>query len=263
MRNCLLALLLSACSLLSVAQVSVEDSTIAIPMIYGSFAQQLPGGVLKERFGTNSSIGAGFMHKTQKNWMFGFDYNFLFGSDVKDPNIFGGIATQPSPFYNQDGEIVGYGTNLIDIYGGLAEIRLYQRGHHVSAKFGKLFPVLGPNPNSGIFFLAGIGFLQHHIRIENPGNITPQLNGDYKLGYERLTNGLATSQFLGYLFMSNNRLLNFFGGVEFVQGFTQERRYNFATMQKDETPRLDLLSGIKLGWIFPLYKKMPQKYYYY
>ncbi|MBA3901808.1 MAG: hypothetical protein H0X62_16670, partial [Bacteroidetes bacterium] len=119
------------------------------------------------------------------------------------------------------------------------------------------------NPNSGFFVLGGVGFLQHKVRIENPGNASPQIFGEYKKGYDRLTNGISTSQFIGYMFLSNNRLLNFFGGVEFVQGFTQNRRFNYDNMDYDHTQRLDLLTGIKVGWVFPLYKKVPLKYYYY
>jgi hypothetical protein len=249
MNKAILSIVFSVFSFGLIAQVSVEDSIIATPMFYGNFAQQLPRGMLSERFGTNSYIGAGFMNKTAKNWMYGVDFNFIFGGNVKERDILRNIDT-PSG-------------SVIDQHGALAEIRLFQRGYFSSVRFGRMFPVFGQNPNSGIFVLGGVGFLQHKIRIENPGNAAPQIYGEYKKGYDRLTNGFSTSQFIGYMFLSNNRLLNFFGGVEFVQGFTQSRRFDFDNNSQDLTKRLDLLSGIKAGWIFPLYKKVPNKFYYY
>jgi hypothetical protein len=249
MKKTLLSAIFSIITICSFAQVSVEDSIIATPMIYGSFAQQFPGGDLKHRFGTNSYIGGGFLQKTKKNWMYGIDFNFLFGGVVKERDMFRHIDTQSG--------------DLIDQNGALAEIRIFQRGYFPSIRFGRMFPGFGPNPNSGFFVLGGVGFLQHKIRIENIGNSAPQVYGEYKKGYDRLTNGLATSQFVGYMFLSNNRLLNFFGGVEFVQAFTQNRRFNYDTMDHDLTQRLDLLTGVKVGWVFPLYKKVPLKYYYY
>jgi hypothetical protein len=232
------------------AQISVKDSTIRIAMLTGNFAQHIPGGDLAKRFGTSSNLGGSFMFKSKKNYLFELEANFLFGGDVKEDNIFQDIATPSGHLINQLGQ--------------LAEIRLYQRGLYSSFRIGKLFNFFGPNPNSGIFILAGAGFLQHKIRIENLGNNTPQVMGDYKKGYDRLTNGFAINQFVGYMYLSNNRLLNFYGGAEFIQAWTQNRRsINFDSMEKDDTKRQDLLSGIRIGWIIPLYKKMPQKYYYY
>jgi hypothetical protein len=33
-------------------------------------------------------------------------------------------------------------------------------------------------------------------------------------------------------------------------------------MGPDNTKRIDLLYGIRLGWIVPLYKQAPQEYYF-
>jgi hypothetical protein len=81
--------------------------------------------------------------------------------------------------------------------------------------------------------------------------------------YDRLTNGLCLSQFLGYTNFSNSRRINFYAGLEFMEGFTKNRRnYNFDTAMKDDASRLDFFLGFKLGWIIPLYKKVPKEYYY-
>ncbi|HET6244800.1 MAG: hypothetical protein H0V01_05130 [Bacteroidetes bacterium] len=247
-----IALLLFSCcfSLLSYSQVNVEDSIISTPIIVANYAYQFPGGNLKDRFGNNSSIGISFLQKTKQNWLWGFEFSFIFGGKVKEDSLFRNISTKNDFLINQ--------------HGAYAEIRFFERGHLSTLKGGRLFPALGPNPNCGFIAIASVGLLQHKIRIENPENNTPQILNDYKKGYDRLTNGLAVSEFFGYMYLSNNRLLNFYGGVEFVQAWTQNRRdFNFDTMEKDNTRRNDFMSGIKVGWVIPLYKKMPNKFYYY
>jgi hypothetical protein len=78
-----------------------------------------------------------------------------------------------------------------------------------------------------------------------------------------LTNGLSFSQFLGYLNLSENRLLNYYIGFQFYEAFTHSvRKLNYDTGVQDTKQRLDVLSGMRLGWILPLYKKKPNDYYY-
>ncbi len=188
--------------------------------------------------------------KPKKNWLIGADGFFMFRDTIKETGILNSISTS-------DG-------NVIDGNGTFADIRLYERGFHVGIKAGKLFPVLGPNKNSGIVVLIGGGLLQHKIRIENPESAAPQIKGDYKKGYDRLTNGFALSEFVGYMYLGNSRLVSFFAGFEFTQAWTKNRRsYNFDMMGPDNTKRFDLLSGFKIGWIIPLYKRSPDKFYYY
>ncbi|PLX14029.1 MAG: hypothetical protein C0594_00545, partial [Marinilabiliales bacterium] len=129
---------------------------------------------------------------------------------------------------------------------------------------GRVISIDKKNPNSGILFNVGGGILQHKIHIEVEYNNTPQIQGDYVKGYDRLTNGFAMSEFIGYIYFSDNKILNFYGGFEFIQAFTQSRRsYDYFSMTRDTKKRTDLLYSIKIGWIIPLYKKIPQKYYIY
>jgi hypothetical protein len=218
-------------------------------MLGGTFAYQFPGGDLADRFGNNYNVGGTFQWKTKKNWLFGIDGNFMFGEDVKENNVLQKISTS-------EGFIIGQDGYYADVY-------LYERGFMFSAKAGKIFPVIGPNPNSGLVATLGAGLLQHKIRIEDKGNMAPQLNDDYKKGYDRLTNGLSITEFIGYINFSNHRLVNFMAGLEFTQAFTQNRRnYNFDTMERDDKSRLDLLFGVRVVWLITFYKRMPKEFYY-
>ena len=247
MQRNLFVLLSSLLFLSTNAQVNIKDSTVFAPLISASYSYQWPGGDLVNRFGSNSSIGAAFMIKTKSNWIFGIDGNFIFGNNVKEDGILDSISTEKG--------------RIIDENGNDADIGFFERGFLTSLKFGRLFSLLGPNKNSGVVIIGSVGLLQHKIRIEGDA---PPIKGDYKKGYDRLTNGLALSEFIGYLYLGNKHVLNFYAGFEFTQAWTQNRRsYNFDTMEKDEAKRIDVLSGIRVGWMIPLNKRVPDEYYYY
>ncbi len=232
------------------AQVNVKDSAINAPMFYVTYAYQLTGGNITERFGNNSTIGGGFQVKIKKNWLFGLEYNYLFGGRIKDESsILSRISTH-------DGFVISSS-------GKYASVIYTQAGYNMSVKIGKVFPVLSPNPNSGILLTFQPGFLQHRIKINNSNNDAPQLQGDYLKGYDEMANGLALTEFLGYLYMGNRRFLSFYAGFEFTQAFTKFRRvYNFNTMSKDSEQKHDYFYSFRVGWLIPLYRRTPVGYYY-
>ena len=234
-----------------ISQVSIKDSSIFTSVIYAAYSFQFPGGDLSQRFGVNSSIGGGLMFKTKSNWIFGAEGNFLFGGDVK----------------NQDSLLLNISTPdgfIIDANGYFADVIYYERGYSFYAKLGKLFPVLGPNPNSGLTVMAGVGYLQNKIRIHNPGNTAPQIFGDYKKGYDHLNGGFALNGSIGYTYMSNTRLLNLYGGFEFTQSWTASKRdYDFELGAKESANYSSQFYGIRLAWMIPFYKRSPKSYYLY
>lgn len=232
-------------------QVSIKDSAIAIPMIYATYSYQFPGGDLADRFGSNSSIGGGFLVKTKSNWLIGAEGNFQFGSSVKNPDSL--LTTISTP--------EGY---IIDANGKIADVILYMRGFSFFGSIGKLFPWVGPNPNSGFTLMAGVGYLQNKMRILNPDNTAPQLQGDYKKGYDRQNGGIALTASVGYLFLSSSRLLNFSLGFEFIQAWTKSKRaVDFNTGQPDPPTLSSQYYGIKATWNIPLYRRSPKEYYLY
>jgi hypothetical protein len=249
MKTLRLLILLTAFATTVFAQIG--DSAINVWQVGLNYSFQKPGADMESRYGYNSMVGPSFTLKTKKNWMIGAELSYLFGSNIKDgTSMLDALKTNNEQIINEYGE---YGTIL-----------LTERGFYTGAYVGKLFPVLGPNQNSGVFFNLGAGLLQHHIRIENKDNNTPPVLGEYKKGYDKLSNGLCLRQFIGYQYLSNRRTINFYFGIEFYQGFTQSRRsFDFDTRTQDTQKYLDLLYAIKAGWILPLYRQTPDKFYYY
>jgi len=231
----------------SKAQSSVKDSVISMFTIDMSLAYHSPAGDLANRFGDNAALGGGFHYKTDRNWEIGIDVAYIYGTRVNDPVT--ALTTTIEGFH-------------IDQNGNFVNLLFLERGFTAVGNIGKVIPLLGPNPNSGLIIRAGLGLFQHRIRLETRRNDVPQLEGAYMKGYDRLTNGLTLHQFIGYKFMGNNRLINFTLGFEGYQGFTQSRRdFDFDTMKKDDQKRLDMLYGLKLIWSFPIYRKASTGYY--
>lgn len=236
-------------AMIGFGQKSVKDSIIGTPWVGVQYTFHVPGGDLMERFGINHGIGLKVAYKTKKNWVYGAEGNFIFGSNFKETEIFESL-------YGDNGEIS-------DINGSPADVLYYMRGFNVNAIGGKLFPWFGPNKNSGLLLELGVGFIAHKIRIETQDHDVPQLEGDYLKGYDRLSSGAHLSQFLGYAHMGNKGSLNFYAGFYFMQGFTKERRkINFDTKLTDNSSRIDIQYGIRLGWMVPIYKRASKKRYY-
>jgi hypothetical protein len=245
----LLLLTLAVTSLFG--QVNVKDSAITAPIIYATYSYQFPGGDLSDQFGSNSSIGGGFLVKTSGNWLIGAEGNYLFGGTVR----------------NSDSMLARISTSegfIIDANGMYADIVLYERGFSFYGYFGKLIPVLSPNPNSGFTITAGGGYLQNKIRVHNPNNTAPQLLGDYKKGYDKLNGGFALTGSIGYTYLSNSRLTNFSLSFQFIQAWTKRMRdYNFDLKGPDPASYSSQFYGIKACWFIPLYKRKPKEFYLY
>ncbi len=251
MKKIITIIVLLLCIYSANAQVSIKDSTVAAPMFQINYGMHIPGGDYADRFGWGQNVGLNFYYKTSSNWLWGANFTYLFGNQVKNE------ADILSNIYTSD-------TSIIDGNGAYAEIHLYERGYYVAIMGGKLFPIFGPNNNSGLTIMGGVNFLQHKIRIENPENVAHQLSSEYLKGYDQLSNGIGITESIGYTHLGNNRVTSFTIGFEFTQSWTQCRRdYDFVTMQKIDDQRLDLTYSLKFGWILPLYKRSASNFYYY
>lgn len=229
-------------------QANIRDSSIQLYLISANYSAELTGADMGERFGTSHFLGPSFSTKTSNNWKITAGFGFLFGSNVKvDPLS----------------EISADNGNLINGNGTFEPIRYQQRGFRAMARAGKVLPLIGPNPNSGILLQAGAGFLQHKIRYNLESGSVFQLDGEYRKGYDRLTNGIAFTQSIGYLNLSDSKLINFRIAFQVTEAFTQNRRsWNFDEIRKADEQRLDLLYGIRVTWSWPVYDKASEGYYY-
>jgi hypothetical protein len=231
-------------------QASVRDSSISMLLVAPGFAIQLPLGDLSDRFGSNSNVSLDVSYKHKSNWVFGIQGAFIFGSKVEQTDLFSHLITSQGQIIGSDGKY--------------ADIRVFERGYSVIASVGKLFSFKKPNPNSGLLVSVGAGYLQHKIRIEDKLNIVPSLQDDYVKGYDHLTGGPCARQAVSYIYLSSHRLINFFLTAEVIEGFTKGlRTFDFDLEAPGNDSRVDILAGLRVGWILPLYRKAPEKYYMY
>jgi hypothetical protein len=237
-------ILLSAVSL---AQVPVGDTCLRIPMVDVNYSFEMPYGDLQNRYGFDSNVGGSFLYKTKKNWIVGLDGGYIFSKNVKEDVL--------KQMKNSEGYV-------IDNEGFPADLRVFERGFTSYIVVGRVFSKLGHNPNSGLIINLGFGYLQHKIKFYDANKKVAALKGDLAKGYDRLTGGYAMHQYIGYLFLSDNRLVNFTIGFEFHEAITKSYRgFNYDTGLSDTKTRFDYLIGIRVGWILPLYRRSQTFYY--
>ena len=250
LHNLLFVIVFLLCALFSSAQIS--DSIVPVHLVRIDYSFSVPMGDMAQRFGVSSGIGFSYLRKTNNNLVYGVEFEYLFGGNVKiEDQLFEAIRTN-------HGEI-------IDASGTMALVDTYERGYNLFGTAGKIIPGVGPNPNSGILVTVGAGYLSHHIRTEVFQNSAPQLINEYADGYDRLTGGLAYDLFIGYIRIDNQNIFNFYGGLNFKHALTKPlRNYQFDLMGPEPNDlRNDLFIGVKLGWMLPIYKHSAASYYYY
>lgn len=232
-------------------QRNVKDSIIATPWVSLNYGGNWTKADLANRYGFLNHLGFLAGYKSKKNWFYGVDANFMFGNKIKIPNLLSGLADS-------------YG-NITDMNGDIAKVVLSVRGFNSNLTFGKVFPILSPNANSGIFIHGGFGILAHKIRIETQDQVIPSIELDYKKGYDRLSIGPNFHQYLGYALMANRGLVNFHAGFYAQEGFTTNMRSIFfdqPSITVSKKTMLDIQIGFKIGWFVPIYKRLPKEFYY-
>ena len=274
MRRIFIVFILLGFSLHLSAQLpkDIMKEPIPVAMFQATYAFQMPALDTKVDYGVSHTIGGSFVFKTENNWLFTVNGNYIFGNKIKDDRvgIFGeGITTE-------HGEVTG-GSGLY------ATFDIDQRGVHFQAEFGKLFPVW-PNPNSGIFVQGGVGYLHNRIRIDydqNTYNTPFVINGDYAYGYDRMRGGPAFHLETGYLYLGNSRIANLSVSLEMTYARTKDyRKYDFRVFYpRDEEGNIigeltpvgytdphkrynDFYYGIRVTWNIPTYQRQPEEYYY-
>lgn len=233
------------------AQRNVADSIIPSTWLVIQYGGGFTNADLADRYGYLSHIGIFAGYKTKKNWVLGIDGAFMFGSNVRMTGLFDHLTDSKG--------------NITDQNGDIATVRALPRGFFTNAVIGKVLPILSPNPNSGVYVNFGVGYLLHKLRVETQDHVVPQLELDYRKGYDRLTTGINTSQFIGYALMADDSPINFFAGFYAQQGFTKNQRtvnFDQPGVPVSTELRLDLQFGFKVGWMVPVYQRQPKEYYF-
>ena len=243
-------LIFARTAFIAFGQVSGSEP-VSLPVVGVHYGGAFSGGDLAERYGYFNRIGLTAGYKFKSNWSFGLESDFWFSDNVRLTGLF-------------DHLVDGAG-NITNDLGLPASVLVYPRGVHVNAYVGKLFPLNDNNRNSGILVQLSGGYMLHRLRIETNDNVVPQIELDYKKGYDRLSTGLNAQQFLGYSFLNNRGSASFYAGLYFQQGFTYNRRtinFDQPDIPVSTARRLDLQTGFRIGWYIPFYSAEPREYYY-
>jgi hypothetical protein len=231
-------------------QRNVKDSTIGAVWIAPSYGYMTTRGDLATKFGNLNHVGIFTGYKTKRNWVYGLESNFLFGNKVYLNNMFSALLDDKG--------------NITDANGEVGIVVVSARGFNSNLTIGKVFPILSPNKNSGLYFNFGIGVLAHKYRIDTQEQVIPELELNYRKGYDRFSMGPNISQFIGYALMSNKGLINLYGGFYAQQGFTKNQRTIFFDQPNITVPTstmYDYQFGFKFGWFVPIYKRIPDEFY--
>ena len=233
-----------------VSAQSIKNDKLNLVSLSASTGYTFPMGDLGDRFKNFGQLGPTFLIKFKNNLFLSAEGVVLFGQGYKGEDPLASIV-------NANGTIT-------TMYGDLAAVSRGMRGMHIQIKTGYIFSKFGHNPNSGITIAAGAGFFQSKYWIDQRGNNAPQVMGDYPKGYDKLSNGFALSQFLGYTYYHNKNFWNFYAGIEITEAWTEDRRdWDFALMRKNDRSYMDISTTIKAGWIITFIEREAEDIYYY
>jgi hypothetical protein len=236
-------------------------------MVWASpkFSMQFPfgKGYLSSTFGFNYDSGLDITIKTKSNWTIDLTFNYMFGSKVrKSPiDIMGDMWFFKENKTEKDGKIVIDTIPVVfNVEGNNAVTLAYEgRYWYFGATVGKIFTV-DRWKNSGLWLKFSMGYFGHKIHFTDPNHYFPQIDQNYRYGYDQRSSAIALNQFFGYLFLQKRRVLSFYVGIEVWEIFSKpDRGYIFAGDLKgstDNRPRMfSGLFGIRLGWNLPFYEK--------
>lgn len=232
------------------AQQSIRDSSISAGLLEVTFRGGIPTGDWGSRFGIVSAIGLQGGYKFHNNLYLNTGVQVIFGDAVNETDIL-------EPILDASGLLIGN-------EGILTEYRINAAGFLVPFSVGKIFPIFpSHNPNSGIYVELGGQYLRHRVGFEAYDDDVAQITGDYRKGYDRLTAGFGLRQSVGYTYFDSRGYVNLSIGVDFSQSFTRgQRSIQFDTGEPYTSSFVDLLSGIRFSWTYPIYNRAPQTYYY-
>ncbi len=229
---------------------SLKKDTLTLPTLSANIGFCYPMGDLKERYNFFGQAGSSFMIKFKNNFTITTEGLVLFGEGYKGDDPLRLIVNSNGTLTNE--------------YGQPAEFARGMRGMQITSKIGYILSKYSHNPNSGITISLGGGFFQTKYWIDQRGNNIPQIMGDYVKGYDKMSNGFALTQFVGYTYFHNKNFWNLFFGIEFTEAWTESRRsWDFTLMRRDNSRHHEFMATIKAGWIISFIRREAEDIYYY
>mgnify|MGYP001595858450 CR=1 FL=1 len=215
-----------------------------------NYNYQIPNGTIAERYGNSSAVGISYFIEKENNIFYGISGDYIFGNNVNDSSIFINITTSTGSIISSD--------------GNFANVILQERGINSHLFVGYAFHT-SDNNLSGIYLSAGLGYMQHKIFLSTKGQNIPQLNEEYKKGYDRSTSGISTKLAAEYKYYSKKGNMQFTGGLNFNLAYTSnDRPYNFDTKQHTSAAKnTEQKFGISIGMIIPISRKNEEEFHYY
>ncbi len=240
--NHTLLFILLLTSNLSFAQKKGDDYSNKIFNFQFIYNGQNPSGDWSKMYGISHGLGFGVNYKSQTNWVLNTEGSFMLSGNIKSEAVnLINLTNSNNYIFNSNN-------------GTPATVDITMRGFNGFVKIGKVFPIARFNKNHGFFVQAGAGYLMHYINFNIPQSTVVQLNETNQRGYDRLHAGPATNQFIGYFYQSENRLINFYIGIDFTQAFTKNlREFNYDTKQYDTGSKQDNITAFRFAWMIPIY----------
>lgn len=240
-RTIIFSSLLTMVSNYLMAQAGIRDSSIVISSLEIGYTAGWAEQDLLDRTNFAHVLSAQLSFKRKSNLVWGFGGTV----DLGDYNESGNGLEH----LNSD---VGF---PIDKNGLLVEINQQFFGYTLFGSLGKLWATNLNKPNSGFYTGVQFGFMQHKISYVYNGDDLPSLSGDYRKGYDHLSNGLMLAQNIGYKRYSVRNYLNYEIGFNITQGFTKNRRdWNYDEMRRADEARFDLRYGPYVKLVVPIYR---------
>ncbi len=245
------------CTLLNAQErrevITGNDTAISTPFFTAVAGYTIPLGEMGNRYNPFMNINTNLGWKTQKNWIYYCEFGFQFGSDnvkIKNDILSGMLVNTSDPF-------------VIGLDGTNAGVVAYNRNLSLSVFGGKVIPLWFSNPNSGLMFTVGAGFLQHQIIYQPTLTEAPQIQEYYAYLYDKQMRGAMVSAFLGYIQMSKKNFANFYFGVQMDNAWTKMTRTHQVDLRGgDSKVYYDGMFTLKIGWMFPFYGRDSDKIYF-
>lgn len=249
MKNIIFVCLLLLGYNLLVAQRNVGEEVISTPMVGLQYTSILPAGDLKDRYGFLNQLGMTAGYKDKSNLVYGIEGNLYFGNRVTNDSIFNFLKDNLG--------------NTSEAAGELGIIQILSRGFNVHAHIGKIIPVFGSNPNSGLYISLGAGYSLLKYRIQTTYDFIPVVEVDNRKLYDRQTIGFSLHQFVGYSLINASRPIHFYAGLYANQGFSKFTRSWFYDQGPSPSGLLfDFQFGLRAGWYVPIYKRKAKTIYF-